>query len=348
MYRPLRVLPLILTVFMPNIVFSQPDDSLPALSETYYASLKNKLSVHVYGITKFNNIELRSPSGDTIVRFKPNENFNLGAGFNYKWAGISAAFNFKFINNDDHIYGKTTSFDLQSDIYSRKYIWTINLQSYTGFYRDNTFQYDSVLNAGESVLLRPDISTFNLGANMIYTFNHGKFSFKAPYTYTERQKRSAGSWLYGTQLSLYALVADSILIPFRLQRSFPLYDSLITMVTFSLGNSIGYSYTFVFYRQFYISATLMLGLSMQAVGAYDVFGRPLIEEGRFSTKSLFRLSIGANNDRCYYGISLAVDNYPIRNKFQSSFVYNYGKIRIFYGRHFSLESRRKKNIEGSK
>ncbi len=333
------------SIILPLIAFSQQNDSLYVVTEPYY-SFKNKLSIHLYGITKFNNIEIRDPSADTIIRYQPNENFNIGAGFNYKWAGISGAFNFKFINNDNHIYGNTTSFDLQSDIYTRKYIWTINLQSYYGFYWGNVNVFDTTWSIRDSVPLRPDIISVNLGANMIYTFNHEKFSFKAPYVYTERQMRSAGSWLYGAYISLYSLQTDSVIVPIMLQTAYPLYDSLTSLTTFNIGSSIGYSYTFIFFDKFYFNGTLMIGLSLQAVGAYDLFGRMLMEEGKFSTKSHLRLSLGANDDKSYYGISVILDSYPIRNQFESSFVYNYGKVRIFYGRHINWNNKKRRNKEG--
>lgn len=335
----------LLLIFSSLITFSQQTDTLDAVPQYYY-SFKDKLSVHLYGITKFNSIELRSPSSDTLIKYQPNENFNIGAGFNYKWAGISAAFNFRFINNDNQLYGNTTSFDLQSDIYSRKFIWTINLQSYNGFYWGNVNKYDSTWSIRDSVPLRPDISTINLGVNMIYTFNHQKFSFKAPFVFTERQKHSAGSWLYGAFMSLYSLNTDSVIVPSILQNSFSLYDSLTSLTTINIGNSIGYSYTFVFFDKFYFNGTLMVGLSMQIVGAYDLFGRVIMEEARLSTKSHLRLSLGSNNDKCYYGISIILDSYPVKNQFESSFVYNYGKFRIYYGRHLNWESRKRQYSGG--
>ena len=335
----------LISVLFPLVTFSQQTDTLD-VAPNYYYSFKDRLSVHVYGITKFNNIELRSPSSDTIIKYQPNEKFNMGAGFNYKWAGISAAFNLRFINNDNQLYGNTTSFDLQSDIYTRKFIWTVNLQSYYGFYWGNVNKYDSTWSISDSVPLRPDIITANLGANMIYTFNYQKFSFKAPYAYTERQVHSAGSWLYGAFLSFYALNADSPIVPSILRSSFPLYNRLTSLTTLNVGNSIGYSYTFVFFDKFYLNGTLMIGLSAQMVKAYNIVNRAIMEDVRFSSKSHLRLSLGSNNDKCYYGISLILDSYPIRNEFESSFVYNYGKFRIYYGRHLNWENRKRRNSGG--
>jgi len=327
----------LLLFLSPIVALSQLKDTIHVSPAPYYISLKDKLSIHIYGITKFNQIELKSPSKDTIIRFQPNENFNVGAGFNYKWAGISGAFNFKFLNNDNTVYGTTTSFDLQSDIFTRKTVWSINFQSYEGFYWGNVNEFDTTWNTRDSVPLRPDINTVNLGCNMIYTVNYEKFSFKAPYTHTEWQKRSAGSWLLGIHLSYYGMKADSILIPFRLWPSYPIYSSMTTLGTYSLGSSMGYSYTYIFWKHFYLNATLMVGLSIQTYRASSRSGRVMVNESNLSSKLHFRLSIGVNNEKCYYGISAIMDSYPIRNELESEFIYNYGKIRIFYGRHINWE-----------
>jgi hypothetical protein len=336
-YWKIRYLFGLLLFLFPLLSYSQVYDSIDHDNNLYFISLKDKLSIHVYGITKFNHIELKSPSGDTLIRYQPNENFNVGAGFNYEWAGISAAFNFKLFNNDDPIYGKTKSYDLQSDIFSRRTLWTINFQSYTGFYWGNVNEFDTTWNVKDSVPIRPDIRTVNLGTNMIYTINHKKFSFKAPYTYTELQKRSAGSGLLGIQLSYYGMKADSTIVPYILWPNYPIYGSMTDLITFSLGSSIGYSYTLVLWKHFYINATLMLGLSIQSIKASSQSGRMMIDESKLSTKSHARLSLGVNNEKCYYGISAILDSYPIRNEFQSEFIYNYGKFRIFYGRHLNWE-----------
>lgn len=317
-------------------IYAASEDSLGVYDNTYYNDLRDKFSVYTYGIIKLNSIEFKNPSSDTIVRYKPNEKFNLGLGFNYKWAGLSAAFNLKFINNDDELHGKTQCFDLQSDFFSRKFLTSVNLQTYKGFFWENINRFDTTWNVRDSVPLRPDIITVGFGVNSIYAFNFEKFSLKAPYVHTEWQKRSAGSWLVGGHLSTYSLTSESLIIPLFLRSAFPVYNRTMNIVTSSIGGSAGYSYTFVFFEEYYINALLMVGISLQSYRFYGPSNRLVSDDVKASTKSSFRLSMGFNNDKCYYGISLISESFPLKNSFQSTFVYNYGRLRLYYGRRFNL------------
>jgi len=325
----------LVTVFTSS-VYSLTNDTLSSYDKTYYTELKDKLSIHVYGILKLNSLEFKNSTSDTVIRYKPNEKFNMGLGFNYKWAGVSAAFNLKFINNDDDIYGKSTSFDLQSDVFSRRYLSTINFQAYKGFYFDNVNRYDTTWSIRDSVPLRPDFITLNIGFNSIYAVNFRKFSLKAPYVHTEWQKRSAGSWLIGIHLSAYSLFSDTLVLPSMLRSSFPVYNRAKSISTSSMGASGGYSYTLVLYEEFYLNALLMVGFSLQAFKTLDLGGKLILKDIQPATKSTFRLSLGYNNDKCYYGISVIAESFPVKNSFQSSFIYNYGRLRLFYGRRFNL------------
>ena len=309
-------------------------DSLLSTDTVYYQSLSDKFSLYCYGITKLNSFELRNPQGNNMILYKPNEALNLGLGFNYRWIGIGTAINYVFLNNDNDIFGRTRSFDLQGDIFTKSAVFTANLQTYKGFYWENAYEYDTTWRA-DSVPLRPDIFTLNVGASGIYIKNNEKFSFKSVYSSTEWQKRSAGSWLYGGQASYYQLDADSNLVPTMLWESYPTYDSLVNLATFSFGFSIGYAYTYVIRQKFYIHAMWMLGIGLQYGHGIDSESNTVFVQGKPSGRTHFRLALGSNNEDFYYGIALITESYPMRNQLQSSFIYRYGRIRFFYGQHLN-------------
>lgn len=336
----MRRLGLFLIVYFSFVTgsYSQIKDSVIFSDTGYYVSLRDRLTVYAYGITKFNTFEIKNSEGDYLVRYRPNENFNLGIGFNYQWMGIGGAFNLKFLNDDQEVYGHTKSFDIQSDIFSKGMVLTANLQSYKGFFWDNVRSYDTTWNIRDSVPLRPDVETFNLGVSGIHAFNTNKFSFRAPYVYTEWQKRSAGSWLFGWQFSFYRLSADRYLIPPELAEYYPVLGRLVNLSTMSLGAGFGYSYTLVVKEVFFLNATLLLGLSMQGVTANDNRRAVLINDILPSAHSHFRMAIGVNNERHYYGISLISDTNPITHQEKSEYIYKYGKIKLFYGRHFNVSN----------
>jgi hypothetical protein len=323
-------------LFLTGTVFARNNDSIPKYDTSYYVSLRNKLTVYTYGITKFSQFDISNTNNDKDLSFRPNTKFNLGLGFSYKWLGLSTTFNFRSGNKDDAIFGKTTSFDIQSDIYTRRMIVTINLQSYQGFYWENVGDYDPAFSKADSFIIRPDINTANLGVNLIYTFKNDRFSFKAAYSNTEWQKKSAGSWLAGAFTSLYGISADSSIVPYLARDNFPTYYGVNGFGTFNIGASFGYTYTYVWHKKYFVNGTLMLGILDQAFLSEDTTGSIVLVNNHVSSKTHFRLALGFNNEKQNFGISVIADSFIIDNKSADEFSFNYGKVNLFYTRRFDL------------
>lgn len=337
-----------LTIFIVSQSFvchCSDKDTLIQNEKIYYTSLKDKLSIYLYGITKLNGFELLDSQDKNNLSYKPNDNFNIGLGFNYKWAGVGAAFNFGFINKDNSLYGKTTGLDFQADIYTRKVVYSANISSYKGFYWENVDDYYPGWNIMDSVIIRPDIRTFAMGLGAIYTFNDKRFSFRAAYSNTEWQKHSAGSMLAAGYLSLYKLNADSSLIPDMLHSYYPDYDSLTNLGTFIFGGAFGYTHTFVIKQKFYINGTLLIGITLQAYSTEDMSGNNIESKVKPSSLAHFSLAFGYNSDKSYFGISTVVDTYLLQNDNKAEFSRYFGKVRIFYGRRFNLNANREKSPE---
>ena len=214
-------------------------------SSAYFTSLRDRFSVFAQGMVKLNEIELRDAHRDAPLRYKPNSNFNVGFGCNYRWIGLGLAFRLGVINNDDQLYGKTEGLDLQTDMFTSRFLLTGSLQSYKGYYWENVDTYQNAWNTSDSVPIRPDIETFASGVNFFYALNHTKFSLKAVYRGTDWQFRTAGSWLVGGQASTFSMHADIPLVPASLAYYYPDFDSLVSVNTLNLGVNGGYSYNFV-------------------------------------------------------------------------------------------------------
>jgi hypothetical protein len=240
------------------------------------------------------------------------------------------------MNTDDAIYGTTTSFDIQSDMYTRRMIISANLLSYQGFYWENVGDYDPAFNKTDTFVIRPDINTATIGANLIYTFKNSRFSFKAAFANTEWQKKSAGSWLAGAGLSLYGISADSSIVPEIARDDFPAYYGVKGFGLFNIGASFGYTYTFVWHKKYFINGTLMLGLLDQSFLAQDSTGSIVLTNNHLSTKTHFRLALGFNNEKQNVGISVTGDSFLVENKSTNEFAYNYGKVYLFYARRFDF------------
>jgi len=114
-------------------------------------------------LQKSNEIKHVDDFTNESIDYKPNDKFNIGIGFNYKWLGLDLAFNLLNINDDDDQFGKTDRLDIQSNIYLRKFAFDFNLQLYEGYYVSNPATY---LPNWTSTLPNPqrsDIKTSTIG-----------------------------------------------------------------------------------------------------------------------------------------------------------------------------------------
>ena len=313
-------------------------DSVSVSPITYKESYKGQLGLYVYGISKFSNFQLKEngQKNDSTLKYHPNNNFNLGLGFSYKWLGLGIAFNLPFINNDNSLKGKTSSLDLQLDLYSRRLFMNGNLQVYQGYYWSNPETFYSDWDTEDSLVVRPDVTTVTLGFNGVYIFNHEKFSFKAAYQFTERQVKSAGSMLLGFRFSLYAIGADSALVPAELHPFYPNSTEIGSLSSISLGAAFGYTHTFIVGKYFFVNGLFMFGLNNQVIAANDIAGEQISSAAKISTNVTFRTSIGFNKPKSYYGMAFNVDSFLLRDANSTELSYSFGKFRIYYGRRFSV------------
>lgn len=311
-------------------------DSLELASNR--VSYSESLGLYVYGINKYSNFNFKEGGhkNDSVLKYSPNGNFNLGAGFSYKWLGIGAAFNLGFVNNDNDLKGETTSLDLQVDLYSKRYFFNGNLQYYSGYYWQNPNVFYPDWNINDSLVVRPDITTVTAGVNGIYIFNHERFAFKAAYQYTERQIKSAGSMLLGMRFSIYSIDADSSFIPTHLHEFYPNSTNIGGLSSLSLGASFGYTHTFILGKYGFVNGLLMTGLNSQVISTRDLNDDELESAAKMSSNFTLRLALGVNKPNVYYGMNFTGDSFLIKNPNATELSYSYGKFRMYYGRRFSF------------
>lgn len=309
----------------------------------YITDLSDKLAIRVLGVNKFNKFTIENNDNDQQIEFLPNNNLNLGFGVNYKWFGLSMAFNFPFVNNDNHIYGETRRFDFQLNIFARKFIVDFYLQSYQGFYISNPQSYIPDWTEGMAYPTRPDIKTTALGGNYLYVFNNKKYSGSAAFNQTELQKKSAGSFLLGGYASLFGITGDSVFIPSTVS---DLYNEELHFKDIEvavLGVMAGYTHTFVLWKKFYISLSFIPGLSIQGynVGYPDQANNKegSIVAGNYVVKSAFVY----NSKRSFAGITANNGSFfgYASKQHKTNLIFGNGSVKFFYGRRFNVYQKKK-------
>jgi hypothetical protein len=237
-----------------------------AEEDEYFQSFPDLITTRLYFSRKFTALRLRDETEGTAYRYLPNTNLNLGIGATYNWATLNLSYGFGFLNPDlDR--GQTRYLDLQAGAYPKTMLIDLFGQFYKGYY------FESKENAAapeEAYYIRPDLVITKIGASIQYVVNHERFSFRAAYLQNEWQKKSAGTPLLGFEMYGGRALGDSALVPTVLlgdpNRNFR------TLRFFDFGPNIGYAYTLVFKRHFFLTgsatANLGLGYSMQEGAAY--------------------------------------------------------------------------------
>ena len=277
----------------------------PPFDTTYYESYTEELTSRAYSSVKFLNFGLINGQEGTTLRYNTNHKFILGLGVNYSIFGLNIGLNFPFVNHDDDKYGPSHYLDLQSHIYARRYNIDLYLQNYEGYYVANPDKVFSGWPASDTFPKSTDMNTMSVGFNVQYMFNYKRFSFKAAFNQNEWQKKSAGSFVVGTNFLYMISSGDSSLIPVNIHPpdgfdgiTFKRSDILNT------GVSGGYYYTLVIASHAFISAGLAAGPSA-GLSWLDVNDKQVERKSGLTIglNGVFRAAAGYNSRRFFVGVS---------------------------------------------
>ena len=300
---------------------------------SYIKSYRDVFTLRLLTSNKKSSFDVSDETNGNTIEYEPNSSLNLGFGFTYKWFGLNLAFNFPFINNDDDIFGKTKRFDLQTSIFSRKYVVDLFFQYYKGYYVANPTIIDPGWLPGDPYPIRSDIRSTSLGGTFNYIFKHNKFSYRAAFNFNERQKKSAGSFLAGGGVLIYNLLSDSGLVPKQL---FPdsveaiNIDGVKINSLYGLG---GYAHTFVI-RNWYFTLSLGLGPGLSSTKTKLTNNDFKKVRSRFSVITEFRGSVGYNSDVFYAGLSWYTGAFAIDSSNDILITYSLSRLNFYVGYRF--------------
>ena len=303
--------PLHATTFLslPNHFDSLRAKYVTAIPKYFY--LKPVLSVRTLGL----DVNEKDNPG-SLTEYAPNTRTYMGLGVYLFDIGLE--FSFELPESDQQIeeFGETEIFDLQSNIYAKKWGGDFAYQRYKGFFVQNATDRR-----------RPDLSLFNIHANLFYVFNHKKFSYRAAYNLSEYQKKSAGSFILSTYFSRFLVKADSAILSPD-QSAVSAEGDFVRGSFTTLAIMPGYAHTFV-WKQLYINLALSLGPGYQWI-SYTPVDDANRSVSSFDALVNFRSALGYNGKRFFGGISFfnqtlnaVIDDVEI-----TSFS---GNIKLFFG-----------------
>ena len=138
---------------------------------------------------------------------------------------------------------------------------------------------------------RADIKESLIGLSAYKVPNKSKFSYRAAILQTEWQKKSAGSPLFGGDIFAGTLQGDSALIPAKVQNGFP-QAGIKKINFFSFGPGIGYAYTIVIEKHFFITGSMAGNLNFNFTKEQST-----ATNNKFSLNpaSVFKAALGYNS-----------------------------------------------------
>ncbi|MFN3403636.1 MAG: DUF4421 family protein [Cytophagaceae bacterium] len=305
--------------------------------DTSYIKAYKLFTIKFIGSVRINQFEIKDNLSKKTIQYSPNESLNLGFGINTKSIGVNVFFNLPHINNDNHIYGQTQEFDLTSYIYGRKFYADFNYGRFQGFYLKNYEIIDpEYLTNYKAYPQRSDIKTYIYGGSLFYSINNRKFSYRAPFIQTEWQKKSAGTILVGGYMKSFELDSDSSIVPLQLKNTADPEANLIHLNSFNTGTGVGYAYTVVIRKLFFITISAIGGIGYQALEGKKE-NKDYYSKSGFVPKMHFKAATGINSPKFFAGIFVNSDHTNLNLSQFSRINYQYGNFRFYIGRRFGTE-----------
>jgi len=325
-----------------SVAFAFMKERKPYWNQDYYSSFKGKLVVTIPITTRFINFEVRDGKTASFLKFQPNSKYDVGISINSRFASLLVNTGVSLFDNDKGIKGKTSYQDYQFNLYGKKSTIDFALQTYDGFYIENSRKYDAYQKTTtQPYEVRPDVNVFALSFNYYYIFNYKRFSYRSSFAFTEYQKKSAGSILCGGYFSALGVNADSNLVSTSFASYFDSTSSIKNGGVINVGINVGYIYTLVL-RKVHMTLSLVQGLGHDNTTITREDGSKYELPLRFSSKQNLRTAVGYDSGKFFYGIMGLFDFYYFDAKQGSTFNYSSGKFRLFAGYRFSVEKGEKK------
>src|SRR4051812_20431006 len=203
-------------------------------------------------VSKSLRMDLTEKVSGNSLAYYPALTYSPGLFVNTSLVGFSIMPGFLSIHQNSNKRGHSDFNDYQLNVYAKRFFYDIGLQLYSGFYLNNTHSFDAYKNR-EDYYQRSDIAAISGNFNIYYVFNNKKFSYRAPFSFTQSQIKGAGSFIIGTYLSDFSFTADSSVVGDEIMYLFKNFPSLKSGNSLSTGLSFGYAYTYVLNKKFYVS-----------------------------------------------------------------------------------------------
>ena len=319
-----------------GIIFSLSSISQETVDSNYIHVLTEKLHLRTFTSNKYTNVVV-STNGTNSIEYEPNSTTTFGVGATVRSFSLNIAYGFRFLNAEEG-KGKTNHFDLQANLYKRKYVMDIFVQLYEGFCLNNT----NALNENYTLpfYLRPDLNARLYGVSYLHVFNSDKFSYAAPFVQNEIQEKSAGSFLLGGKMFYNSVATDSSLVPSFTQDSiYGVISNVQQFKAFQVGPTVGYAYSLVAKKHLFLIGSLDLSFMTGPVRFNSLDGK---EDEQWQVNPVIgaRLGLGYNSPGWFLGLTFLQEGTTLKGVDKLGEInISGGSVRLNYVKRFEMSKK---------
>jgi len=272
-------------------IMAQSTDSIPSIIEDgWIEKMDQKIAFELSLNNDYETFEVKTETNKLLL--SPNTSANLRLKANYRFISVAFEFAPAFIpgNRDNDIKGKTKSFGLGSSFIFPHWQFLLSYSKVQGYYLENSNDYKPMPH-GEPYIQFPDLNYQGFAISTAYSTN-SRFSFRSLTTQTERQLKSAGSFVPVIDLRYFIMDDKS--------------RGASTQKSGNFESSIGpgYIYTFVANKGIYFSLGLLASagyLNTKLTTRYPD-GDVITHQDNFILRWQGKAGIGYNSSKFYSGL----------------------------------------------
>ncbi len=326
--------------FLVTLGHNVQSQQLSSYDSAYYKTYNKQVTGRFFFSKKYTGFTVGGPEGETNLRYKPNTFFSTGIGATYGVLTLNLGLGLGFLNPKREEKGKTTSIDLQSHIYTRKWVIDLYGQFYRGYYLPTRGQ---AVDDPDAYYRRRDMRVNLLGASVYRLMNGRQFSYRAAFLQNEWQKKSAGSLLIGGEVYTGVIKGDSALVPGKVSQGYPQRAVIKSSFT-EFGPGVGYAYTAVYREHYFVTGSATVNADLGFIKEFT----PTASENRtsFSPNFTLRAVAGYNSDVWSATFSWVNNNINLKSSYADvDYLVRTGNFRITLAKRFRPGRKLKKQLK---
>jgi hypothetical protein len=239
------------------------------------------------------------------VRYVPNNTYSAGARINLFGVGLEAAVAIPLATRNVERYGSTTVRELQGNSFTEKWFADFFWQRSNGFYVKRSW---APLTSKEIHPQRNDLDLRNTGLSFTYIFNHQKYSMRAPYQFSEHQRKNGGSVMLGFIMNRIRIESGDDIIDAADQSYFSIGADAESTDFFTAAIATGYGYTLV-HKDFFLNVTALAGPSHHWMTFHNNQKHFDVDLNLYAA---YQAALGYNGEHAFVGMTFSSRNTQVR------------------------------------